>query len=311
MGQMIFRDAKQTDLVIVLAWLGFEPASIKRQDYWYRSPFRNEHTASFKVNRHRNIWFDHGEGIGGNVIDFAARFFQCDAKAAAEKILGLRGTNRFSFHPPTLSPAKAGEKKENPDSKIVILNSRTLQNGALLNYLLQRKIPLEVAQRYCVEVDFSLYGKQQTVIGFKNRSGGFELRSEAFKGSSAPKDVTILDSGRQEICVYEGFFDFLAFATIRPLIVSDRTSSLVLNSLSFFEKSRALMEQHNRVFLFLDQGNAGRQNTQKALTWNKDIGSVKYTDSSQFYRHHDDLNAWLVAEHKQQEQQTKKPGIRR
>lgn len=308
---MIFQEAKKVGLLELLIQLGFTPDRIKGSDYWYRSPFRQERTPSFKVNRNRNIWYDHGEGIGGNIIDFAARFFSCDTTEAAKKILELQGHHHFSFHQqPTISP-QAGEKKESDQSRIHITTVRPLQNNILLDYLDQRKIPLAIANVFCKEVDFSLYEKQHTAIGFQNRSGGFELRSGSFKGSSAPKDISFFDRGCQQLSVFEGLFDLLSFAVIRPQAVETLTNLLVLNSLSFFDKSISLMEPHAKVFLFLDQGKSGRQKTQQALQLDKKTCAAKYIDCSDIYKCNDDLNAWLVAQHRQQQQQPIKPKGRR
>ena len=38
---------------------------------WFRSPFRNERTASFKVDTQRNVWFDFGLGKGGDIFHLA------------------------------------------------------------------------------------------------------------------------------------------------------------------------------------------------------------------------------------------------
>ena len=62
--------AKQIDLVDYLASLGYNPAKIKREEYWYLSPLREERTASFKVDRRQNVWYDHGLGTGGNLSYF-------------------------------------------------------------------------------------------------------------------------------------------------------------------------------------------------------------------------------------------------
>jgi hypothetical protein len=70
---------------------------------------------------------------------------------------------------------------------------------------------LEIADRYCREIDFFLYGKKQTVIGFKNNAGGYELRSKNFKGSSSPKDVTFIDIRTDDVAVFEGFPYFTIF----------------------------------------------------------------------------------------------------
>jgi len=63
--------ANDTDLVEFLALLGYQPAKIRNSDYWYLSPFRNEKEPSFKVNKLKNLWYDHGMGKGGRTVDFA------------------------------------------------------------------------------------------------------------------------------------------------------------------------------------------------------------------------------------------------
>jgi DNA primase len=47
-------------------------------EVWYFSPFRNEKTASFKIKMSDNVWYDFGDGAGGNVIDFVMRYKGCD-----------------------------------------------------------------------------------------------------------------------------------------------------------------------------------------------------------------------------------------
>lgn len=56
MSKITIAVAKQLDLVDYLASLGFQPEKIRGQDYWYRSPLRQEKTASFKVNRAKRLW---------------------------------------------------------------------------------------------------------------------------------------------------------------------------------------------------------------------------------------------------------------
>ena len=51
-----------------LARLGHHPVQRRANAVWYRSPYRKEHTPSFKVNPEKNLWFDFGEGKGGNIF---------------------------------------------------------------------------------------------------------------------------------------------------------------------------------------------------------------------------------------------------
>jgi len=40
------------------------------------------------------------------------------------------------------------------------------------------------------------------------------LRNEYFKGSSSPKDVTLIENGAKTMAVFEGFFNFLSYLTL-------------------------------------------------------------------------------------------------
>jgi hypothetical protein len=147
---------------------------------------------------------------------------------------------------------------------------------------------------------FELYRKKYNAIGFQNNSGGWELRNEFFKGSTSPKDIRLIlgnDSASQQskLLVFEGFFNFLSFKTLdqkhllpHSLLTSGQDHFLILNSLSFFEKSRFLMEEHKRIELFLDRDTQGVRFTKLSLEW-----SPKYKDQSRFYEPHKDLNEYL------------------
>ncbi|MEP6628112.1 MAG: CHC2 zinc finger domain-containing protein, partial [Ginsengibacter sp.] len=75
----------QIDLVDYLSSLGYHPSRIKNADHWYLSPLRDEKTASFKVNRNYNVWYDHGIGKGGNMVDFGLQYYRCSVAELLEK----------------------------------------------------------------------------------------------------------------------------------------------------------------------------------------------------------------------------------
>ena len=287
--------AKELDLVDYLASLGHEPTKVRNQEYWYLSPFREEKTPSFKVSRSLKVWYDHGAGQGGDLVDFGILYYRCTIPELLEKLSQYKPGASLSFQSPSTSKSFfAGEKKDFPESMIVILDTRPLTDQDLVAYLGKRGIPLDIAQRFCLEVDFRLYGKQQTSIGFPNRSGGYELRSEHFKGSCAPKDLSFIDNGTEEVVVFEGFFNYLSFQAINKNKQAPLTNCLVLNSLSFLERSRPLMEKHSQIFLALDRDAAGMSHTKKALEWDRD----KYIDRSDYYKGSKDLNEWLTLQHR-------------
>jgi len=233
-----------------------------------------------------NAWYDFGEGTGGNLIDFGSRYFQCPVR---EWLPGLAAWNEKA----RVMPVIQGDNRhlDNRSGKIEILDDRDLEANTLLRYLRQRQIPLPVARMYCREVDFRLYGKIHTVIGFANNAGGYELRSAHFKGSSSPKDMTFLDRGQTQVAVFEGFFNFLSYAALTHRRPQDDCNILVLNSLSFLCKARSCMERHRSVRLYLDHDQAGQQRTAQALLW-----SHQYADASSVYEGFNDFNAWLQAQ---------------
>lgn len=295
--------AKQFDLVDYLSSIGYQPQKINNNDYWYLSPLREEKTASFKVNRKLGVWYDHALGKGGDLIDFGTLYFKCNVSDLLQRLSDQRMD--LSFHPPA-SRHHAGEKKDaDAASKIVILGTRPLTEPSLLSYLNKRYISLAAAQPLCKEVDFLLYGKQYTVIGFQNNAGGFELRSDNFKGGSSPKDITFIDNGSKQLAVFEGFFSYLSFRETRGGRSQDLTNFLVLNSLSFFEKSRPLIEKHEQVNLYLDRDRAGMKYTAQAIEWNREL----YKDQSHLYTGHKDLNDWLGSQRQQKPKHRLKQGF--
>lgn len=271
--------AKQMDMVDYLASLGFSPDKIKNDDYWYHSPLRDERTASFKINRKKNVWYDHGTGQGGNLVDFGLLYHKCSVAELLEKLNG-----NLSFHPPKQKQSVT-EPQESP---IQVLSERMIISLSLLRYLKQRRIAESVARKYCREVSFLTNGKTYTAIGFKNDQGGFELRNQSYKGSIAPKAISSIENGSKDLAVFEGFFDFLSHQTIHQNQAPSEFNYLILNSTSFFEKSREFMEQYECIRLFLDNDKTGQNCIQQALSW-----STKYRDESVLYKGYNDLNEWM------------------
>lgn len=281
------RQANGLDLVDYLETLGHKPQKIRNNDYWYPSPLREEKEASFKVNRKLNVWYDHGSGQGGNMVDFGTLFHQCSVSEFLQRLNSL--SHQFPFHLHTnILPENMDQPRE--PGKIIILAARPISYLPLLKYLYKRAIPLDLANQYCKQTVFEIYGKKEVAIGFQNSGGGYELRSERFKASSSPKDVTLIDQNAHEISVFEGFFSFLSFQALHRNKEQPLTNFLVLNSLAFFEKSRPVMEKHTAINLYLDRDAAGLKATQQALA----IFPKQYRDCSHMYTGFKDLNDQLT-----------------
>lgn len=261
------KEAKQIDIVSFLAKNGIDKDSIQGINYWYKSPLREERTASFKVNRYKNIWFDFGIGEGGDIVKLICMMFKVNYSDAL-KLLS------------SYSHLSHSTRNYTEDSSIKILEVKDLSNINLLNYLNQRRIDIDIAKRYCNEVTFLLNQKRYYAIGFKNNSGGFELRTKYFKGSCTPKGITLIKNDSSKVLVFEGFVDFLSWFS-SPFFFSGRHDFLILNTLSFLNKSKQVMMGYPEVYLYLDNDNAGKNasNDLKGLKvdYVEDM-SIRYSD---------------------------------
>ena len=76
---MKIEDVKQIPIADYLHSLGYSPVKQQGNGLWYKSPLREEHEPSFKVNTDRNLWYDFGAGKGGNIIALAKELYCSDS----------------------------------------------------------------------------------------------------------------------------------------------------------------------------------------------------------------------------------------
>jgi DNA primase len=283
--------AKRIDIVTYLENLPVKPTRVTGNDYWYLSPLRQEKDPSFKVNRKLNVWYDHGIGKGGNLIDLGIMIHNCTVAEFLEKLRSQGCQNTFSFHPQTIKSDRL-LKKEKP--KVSIKAIRELGSPELKNYLESRCITFEPARAFLKEIDIKVNGNEYSVLGLKNNSRGYELRGRGdFKSSISPKDYTIFDWGMSALAVVEGMFDFLSHEGTTKKIVPEPTDWLILNSLSFVQKAIPFISNYQRVYLLLDNDTAGREASKRLLSRSSIV-----QDLSSHYRDSKDLNEQIMKEKK-------------
>lgn len=279
-----FSELRQISIVDYLGSQGYHPRFIRGNNYWYHSPFRIEKQPSFKVNHSLNVWYDHGVGQGGSILDLGARLNQCSIYTFACSLAG----HALSSIPPIQS------RFEKPaENRILITDIRPLRSENLISYLSSRGIELPLGRKYCVEVEAKIGSRKHLVIGFQNRSNGWELRNAVLKLSSSPKDISYINNGNRNLCVMEGFIDFLSALAIDDARINSLTidaSFLVLNSVSLIKRGVDIIKQHGRIVTFLDNDEAGK----KALQELKDIG-LKFENAAHHYSKHKDLNDFLLS----------------
>jgi len=273
---MTIKEAKAIDMVAYLSMQGFEPARIKGVNFWYYSPFRHENSPSFKVNRNLNQWYDFGEDKGGNLLDFVLQWKGCTIPEALNLL--------SHFHALPKPPIIAVETT----TTIEILSTFYVGSSHLVRYYRSRRIADEIADQYLREVRYKNGEKIFYALGFQNDAGGYELRSEYFKGSSHPKAPTLIKNEAEKLAVFEGFFDFLTYRTIHLNNPAQLRDFLILNSTSFFERQLPLMQAYDRVHLYLDNDATGSRCTTLALS----VSPEKFVDERSLYTGYKDISDW-------------------
>ena len=268
-----------------LARLGHEPVRRSGNELWYRAPYRNERTPSFRVNVAKQLWYDFGTGKGGDIVTLAGEFI--GSNDFMEQVYFIAETANMPMPVPEMSRPTFQPKPSEPAFEGV--EATPLFRSPLTDYLAERGIPYGIASRYCCQLNYGVRGKRYFAVGFPNMAGGYEVRSRHFKGCIPPKDVSLvkLENTAADVCsVFEGFMDFLSAATLGIVGNGD---SLVLNSVSNVEKAMKHLDAYGRINCFLDRDEAGRRTL--------DVLGKRYgrraCDRSALYDGCKDLNEYL------------------
>lgn len=282
-NKLTFNEAKQIPIVDYLDKFGIVPSKISGNDYWYFSPFRDERTPSFKVNVKKNLWYDHGLGEGGSIIDLGARLHQCSLADFLEDL---------SIGDYVLTVAKQHTLAHKNDSKLEVLSVKELSAPGLIQYLKERGITSVTAAQYCSEVEFAIKGRSYLAVGFPTNSGSYELRNSWFKGSSSPKDISLITGDLDRLCIVEGFIDFLSLHELGGHHLNqftENSSVLILNSLALLNRSIPIIQNYRDINLFLDNDQAGKEAKQTLAS-----KGIHFNDASRFYPDSKDVNEFLI-----------------
>ena len=255
----------------------------------YFSPFREESVASLHIDREKNLWYDHGSGLGGTNVQLIMLARHCSQKEAYSFIAAID---------PTLSVlTPMPEKKKGSE----IISVREIRSNYLIRYLESRKIPVELARLYCKEVIVrnNERGQNFTLIGFENNAGGYALKSPSgLKSTSRAGITTINIDGKRSVVpstdnvsIFEGFFDFLSWQVLQSADIPN-CDILVLNSVNNLNKAEAYLKGHSSSLCFLDNDEAGRKALQSVM---KMMPDSETRDMTCLYHDYKDLNEMLSA----------------
>ena len=146
----------------------------------------------------------------------------------------------------------------------------TPNNSNLFRYFESRGISRETLCKYTKQIHFvTSEGKKIYGIGWKNVSGGYEVKNEGIKSRKiGVSDITIINENGKKIIVFEGMCDLLSMIEILKSKKRnpDDFCLICLNSTSNTDKFIAGKKEKNKeIFLCLDGDIAGDEATEKII----------------------------------------------
>ena len=281
---------ESTDLVSTLKLLGYEPLRKSGGELFYLSMLRdNDSSPSFCVNEKSGLWYDHGMGKGGSVIEFALSYWaHLPFKDAINELLKISGQlpGELVNRPQQVKQTSLLMR----EPSYIIREVKPLgTNNSISDYLKSRGI-FEVAQDYLKELYYSIKLQDNTrrevfAAAWQNELDGWEVRNMNFKGCLDKKAMSFIAGNDSKINLFEGMMDFLSWKKLFP---SDPSSSLILNTLSFLTPAMERAKIYPAVEVFFDHDKAGRKATAEVLA------SMPHAiDSSAIYAGYNDLNEKL------------------
>ncbi len=262
----------------VLESFGIFPFKENPKTAFYFAIDREEKIPSLSVDFVKNKAFDFGNGKSYDLISIVQQINKCSVSEALKYLSKLDFTvqNELKYH------------ENNTQISNHILEIKEIQHPALIQYLKSRRA---FEQKHRIkEIHYELKGRKFFGIGFQNNSGGFEIRNLHSKICLGKKDVTLIvndKKSKNEIVVFEGFFDYL---TYRNLENSDNSNCdcLVLNSTAMLFKVEEKLKQYEKISLFLDNDKNGKLVKSTIQSQYRNV-----EDCSLIYHDFKDLNEWF------------------
>ncbi|WP_183573814.1 CHC2 zinc finger domain-containing protein [Mucilaginibacter sp. X5P1] len=247
-------------LVALLARLGYEPLRKAGRELLYLSMLRDSDTKpSFCVNENLNVWYDHGTGKGGNIIDFGMAYWQLNFKSTLKKIGEVTGDDCQVPEPLQTGVRRHATKLPHYHIEAILDLGTT---GDITAYLRERGV-WNAAHELLKEIHYYVEDEKKQrkyfyAAGWQNQSGSWEVRNRYFKGCLGHKAITFIPGAEDRVAVFEGFINYLSWLTERPY---SPDSILVLNSLALLPSGIRAAREFTDVNIYFDRDLAGWQAT--------------------------------------------------
>ena len=280
-------EAKNISIRSVLESLSLFPSKENPRTAFYFALDREEKTPSLSVDFIKNTAFDFGTGKNYDSISIVQAIKRCSISDA------LKYLEQFNF-----SFQKQNLKLKNLPKSYEIIDVKEIQHPALLDYLKSRNV--EDQTKWVEEIHYRMNNKNYFGIGFKNDSGGYEIRNAYSKICLGKKDITSIKNNSKNVRVFEGFFDFLSFKKVENYLQKETSDYLILNSVSMIHKIKNLLGNYKNIELYFDNDDAGTRAVEMIKT---DLKNAE--DFRVLYSDFKDLNDWLIQNNPTEERQVK------
>ena len=280
-------EAKNISIKAVLESFSFFPSKENSRTAFYFALDREEKTPSLSVDFIKNTAFDFGTGKSYDSISIVQAVKKCSVSDA------LKYLEQFNF-----SFQKQNLKLENLPKGYEIIDVKEIQHPALIHYLKSRNV--EDQKKWVEEIHYRMNDKNYFGIGFKNDSGGYEIRNAYSKICLDKKDITSIKNDSKDVRVFEGFFDFLSFKKVENYLKKGTSDYLILNSVSMIHKVKNSLENYKHIELYFDNDEAG---TRAVEMIKNDLKNAE--DCRILYSSFKDLNDWLIQKNPTEERQVK------
>jgi len=277
----------------ILATLGFFPARTSGVNLYFLSPLREERTASFHVNTAKNLWFDHGLGIGGTVIDFIVQYLKANNEDHT-----VTDALRWAHHMLPAHKPSFPTEPVNDGPALELQRVGAIKTPQLIDYANSRGISFSITRKYMKEAHVlnKNTGNMLFALALRNENGGYELRNAMFKGCIAPKTISFFRGTTllpREIHVFEGGFDYLS-ALMHYNVPQLQGDALILNSVANLDLASPYLRHYGYKILrsWLDNDTAGEAATAALRELANQEPGMALEPMNALYRDHKDVNAW-------------------
>ena len=168
-----------------------------------------------------------------------------------------------------------------------------LSNRALISFFMSRNIDIQVAKKYCQEINYVHLDRNHFGIAFPNHSGGYTILSPFVHQSYGVSDISIIIPHKltRKCLVFENFLDFLAYKTLKAHGITSVTGAyIILNSTKVGSRALSIIAAYTKIYMYFSNTDEGKKAAQKLSS----LLHKRAVDVSAFYCNYKTLSNYLL-----------------